>query len=464
MSGDFSNRSRGWRTSLGFYLAVLCSSFGLMNIWRFPYVTIENGGGAFIYLYFFLAALMGSGFVMSELLIGKIAQQSVWVSVEKWYREKIALSSQMSGIEKLFYKILRRSGDGAMVATFLVMAYYTVISGWVLSFMAQFAMASWQKTPLVDLENNLWLQLLFAAIHLVICYSYVRRGLRRGIERMAYIVTPIFITLLIILCIQALELPQSEKALRFLLYPDFTKMNLSSLNQAIGHMVLSLGLGLGMMTTFGSYFQPQSDVTSSGPKVVMFSMLASLMSVLIICPMVLGATFAVFGPRLLFQTLPQFIMTFPEGGFFLVTFYGALYISSLVASTSVLESLVANICDRWQWQRISSLRLSSGVVLSLCLFPIASTTWWRHYRWMGGVSLLQTMDGILVNYLLPLLALGLSLVAIFLVPKKYVQREFLSRDIDHTGENLFPIWKTVVLWVAPIVIGLAFVMRLIALF
>lgn len=434
-----------------------------MNIWRFPYVTIENGGGAFVYLYFFLAALIGSAFVMSELLIGKIAQRGVWVSVEKWYREKATLSPHMSLLQRAFYKTLRHAGDGAMLATFLVMAYYSVISGWVLSFVVQYGITA-TKNDTFDLENNLWLQLGFAALHLVICYSYVKRGLRRGIERMAYIVTPIFTTLLIVLCVQALDLPQSEKALRFLLYPDFTKINLSSLNQAIGHMVLSLGLGLGTMTTFGSYFQPQRDITSSGPKVVMFSMVASLISVLIICPMVLGATFAVFGPRLLFQTLPQFILSFPEGKFFLLTFYGTLYISSLVASTSVLESLVANISDRWHWKRSSSLVTSCAIVLVLCVFPIASTTWWRHYRWMGGVSLLQTMDGILVNYLLPILALGLSLVAIFLVPSKLVQREFISRDIDHTSENLFPIWRAIILWVAPVLVILSLILRLLAEF
>src|SRR5690606_29094545 len=120
----------------------------------------------------------------------------------------------------------------------------------------------------------------------------------------------------------------------------------ASLSQAMGHMVLSLGLGLGTMTTFGSYLKTRDDVTASGSKIMTVSVVMSVLSVVLICPMVFGAPYAVFGPKLLFQTLPQLILKFPGGNYVLIGFYLTLYLSSVLVTIGLLESLVSNFSGR----------------------------------------------------------------------------------------------------------------------
>jgi len=468
MSRDPFFERKGWGTSLGFYFAVLFSSFGLINIWRFPYIVTNNGGGAFLFVYFMVAAVLGSCFVMAELMLGKMSQRGLWQALDRWTRDRVALEAPRALWKKSFYKVLRRTGEATMIVSFMIAAYYAVISGWVLGYLVNHVI-SLLAPKSFDMrfemsEDGFFTQFFFSVVHLGLCCLYVRRGIRRGLERMAYIVAPIFLILLFFLCFQSLTLPNAMDSLRFLLYPDFTKITASALDQAIGHMVLSLGLGLGTMMTFGSYFSPNRDITSSGSKVVMFSIGVSVISVLIVCPMVLGANYAVFGPKLLFQTLPQLILKFPEGGIFLTVFYLMLYLSSLVASTGLLESMVANLSDKWRWDRAISLKICATVILFLMLFPLFSSSFLRHFRWLGGMSLLESLDGLLVDYLLPILAVTVSLAALFLLPTKSVQREFAATEIEQEISHFFPIWRAIILWVAPIVVLSALILRILGAF
>lgn len=459
---------RGWRTSMGFYLAVLCSSFGIINIWRFPYIVMQNGGGAFLYVYFFLASIIGSCFIMAELLIGKMAQQSPWLAMDRWAKDRIALMPASSIIRKTFYRFLRRFTDLTLVAGVFVCAYYTVISGWVLSYLVNFLFSQiWPEnfTPtMTDASEDSFLsQFLYAFTHLAICYWSIHKGLKkgsdRGLERMAYVVVPVFLILIVFLCFQSLTLPNALDSIRFLLYPDFTQVTYASLSQAMGHMVLSLGLGLGTMTTFGSYLKTRDDVTASGSKIMTVSVVMSVLSVVLICPMVFGAPYAVFGPKLLFQTLPQLILKFPGGNYVLIGFYLTLYLSSVLVTIGLLESLVSNFSGRTGLPRLRGLNLGAVSIGALMIFPILASTLWKHFRWMGGASLLESADSILVNFILPVLALGVALSALFILPSKLLQREFGGLEIEQEISQFFPIWRTIILWVAPLFILLAFILR-----
>jgi neurotransmitter:Na+ symporter, NSS family len=443
-----------WGTTMGFYLTILCSSFGLVHIWRFPYIVIANGGGAFLYIYFLVAAILGSCYVMTELMVGKLAQKSLWLAFDLWTRDALMLSPQMSSLRKTVYAGFRKLGDVSILLSLLVTAYYTVISGWVLAYLLNFFLIKIEAS-----EESFYIQMGFSFLHLAICCLFVRRGFQRGLERLGYVVAPLFLVLLLYLCYQSLSLPTAPEAIRFLFYPDFTKITWASLNQAVGHVILSLGLGLGTIITFGSYFQPERDITSAGSRVVVFSILMSALSVLILCPMVLDAPYAVFGPKLLFQTIPQLIFKFPKGQLILILFYLTLYMASLVATTGLLESLVANLTDRWQWGRSKALGISGLLIVVFAIFPILGATELKNFRWMNGVSVLESVDGILVNFALPLLAFGVSLGAALLIPKKLILHEFDGREINQEISHFYPIWRGVIFWFAPSIIALGFVMR-----
>ncbi len=454
---------KSWRTSIGFYITMLCSSFGLIHIWRFPYVVIENGGGAFLYIYFLVAAILGSCFVMAELMIGKLSQKSLWLAFDRWTKDLVTLRPQTTLTQKTIYSIVRRLSEVSIAASILVAAYYTVISGWVLGYLLSSLFhrisANLFLLKTDASEESFITQLAFSILHLGLCTIFVRRGFQKGLERLGYIVAPLFIALLFYLCFQSLSLPTASEAVRFLLYPDFTKITKASLSQAVGHMVLSLGLGLGTIITFGSYFPSQRDITSAGTRVVLLSIFMSVLSVLILCPMVLGAPYAVFGPKLLFQTIPELIFKFPKGELILTLFYVTLYLASLVATTGLLESLVTNLTDRWRWPRKSSLRLSLGAIILFAIIPILSSTLLKNFRWMGGVSLLETTDGVLVNFALPVLAMSVAIGASLLIPQKAISHEFDGKEIHQEISHFYPIWKTVIWWAAPGVILFGFLLR-----
>lgn len=454
----------GWKTRSAFYFAIICSSFGLVNIWRFPYLVIENGGGAFLYLYFATTFFLGTALVIAELLIGKLGRKSLWQGLDRWIKDKESLKGHVTVFEKRKHFLFRRVGEGVLLANVLVLGYYSAISGWLLIYlfrtMYQVIPETLSGIPLFSgFEQNFTIQLGCGLAHLGLCLVFVRRGLNKGLERVALFAAPVFALILGFLCMEALELPGTEESLRFLLYPDFSKLGWWSLNQAVGHTVLSLSLGVGSMVTFGSFFPEKRDVTSAGPKVVVFSLLLSIASVIVICPLVLSSNYAVFGPKLLFQTLPQLFMEFDQTGVLIALFYVSLYLSSFVVCVGLLESLVTNGMDRLMWSRGKAVAVGALLSAVAMLFPLLSTTFFRHFRWFGGVSLLQSADGLLINYVLPILAMLVSLVAVFVIPNKFVRNEFFSRDIQQEIDHFYPIWRFVVVWLSPAVIVVSIVIR-----
>lgn len=457
-------KSRSWRASSGFYLTMLCASFGLIHLWRFPYIVIQNGGGAFLYLYFLIAAIIGCCFVMAEFMIGKLSQKSLWSAFNRWSKDLIILRTHTTFAKKVIYSVVCRLSEASMMVNLLVVAYFAVISSWILGFITNFflqytlpelAMVKGDAT-----EESFLLQYCFALFHLLLCILCVRRRWQRPLEIVGYGVSVIFLSALFYICQQSLTLPNATEALRFLLYPDFTKITVYSVSQAIGHMVLSLGLGTGTLIYLGGYFAPRRDITSAGTRLVLLSIFMSVLSVLILCPMVLGAPYAVFGPKLLFQTIPQFVVQFPYGKTVNILFYGSLYFVSLVGTTGLLENLAANISDRLRWPFVGAIRASLVALIFLVMIPLLSTTVFKNFRWLGGVSLLESLDSILVNLCLPVLALSVAVGATLLIPKKFITNEFDGTDINQELSHFYPIWKVVIWWVAPGLLFLGFVLRL----
>ncbi len=456
-------KSRSWRASSGFYFTMLCSSFGLIQLWRFPHIVMQNGGGAFLYLYFVIAAIIGCCFVMAELMVGKLSQKSLWSAFDRWTKDLIILRTQTTFAKKVIYSVVCRLSEASLIVNLLVVAYFTVISSWILGFLTNFFLQhTLPELAMVEgdaTEESFLLQYCFALLHLLFCIICIRKSWQKPLEVIGYCVSIIFLATLFYICQQSLMLPNSAEAMRFLLYPDFTKITASSVSQAIGHMVLSLGLGTGTLIYLGGYFTPRRDITAAGTRLVLFSICMSVLSVLILCPMVLGAPYAVFGPKLLFQTIPQFVEQFHYGKMVNILFYASLYFVSLVGTTGLMENLAANISDRLRWPFMGAVRASLIALMFLVTIPLLSTTVFKNFRWMGGLSLLESLDSILVNLCLPILALSVAVGATLLIPKKFITNEFDGTDINQELSHFYPIWKAVIWWVAPGLLLFGFVLR-----
>jgi NSS family neurotransmitter:Na+ symporter len=371
MSGGGGDKTTVFGTRIGFYLAAIGSAFGLGNLWRFPYVVAENGGGAFVLLYLFLVFLIGLPFLIGELSLGKISRKSLKPALLRLLGERFqARSLRESGWNPSPFVAwtLRNVGNLSLAITMVVLAYYAVISGWVLHFLMQLFISAFDhdrfqpEGALKILLNNGWLQLLLTSVHLLTVAVIVAKDLEFGLEKWVGYFMPLFVLLVIALAFKSLQLDSAYEALRFLFYPDFSKLTLNSMGHAIGHVFFTLSIGFGTMVTFGSYLREKAYLPMAGFRVCFLDSLISLWAVVMIFPLALYSSTSSAGPELLFQTVPRLVKELPGGHWFGVGFFVCLYLASLGASIGLFEAVVAS----WRETRRMPRARATASVASIC--------------------------------------------------------------------------------------------------
>ena len=445
-----------WRTRFGFYLLAVGSACGLGNLWRFPYVVGENGGGAFILLYVFMALAIGAPMLIAELMLGKNTRRSV-----------IVATAQMGQRSKPMFKWVGRL---AVVMSLVVLSYYAVISGWVLHFMTQFFVGLFvdtegaaSKTNLAALMSNGWLQLMLASAHLLITIVVVVKGVQEGLEKWISYMMPLFAVLVAVLLVKSFSLPSTPEVLRFLFYPDFSKLTLSSLNHALGHVFFTLSVGFGTMVTFGSYLREEDHVPTAGFRVALVDTLISLLAVVMIFPVAFQASnVPLTDPALMFEVLPRYLLGIPGGALFGLIFFVCLYMAALNASIGLLEVVVSNLVDRNKTMERGRATWYSGVVaLVLTVLPALSSSVLDNVR-IGGRSLIESLDSLLINWLLPLVALGILWAFYKGTSEKEKETSFVDKQ-KFVSYSMYPHWIFILKWAAPAVILVGFILQIIAL-
>lgn len=443
-----------WRTRFGFYLAAIGSACGLGNLWRFPYVVGENGGGAFVLLYVMFALLIGLPLLIGELMLGKSTHKSILE----------ATRTLMHGSSRKFIWIGRLS----VLTSLVVLSYYAVISGWVLHFSTQFLVGLFSPEMLMEkgrmdlLLSNGWLQMGLASVHILLAIVVVLKGVQEGLEKWIGAMMPVFAVLLVLLVIKSLSLDSAPQAMRFLLYPDFSKLQLSSPLHAIGHVCFTLSVGIGTMVTFGSYLRDGDHIPTAGFRVAVVDTLLSLVAGLLLFPIVLQASnIPLTDPGLLFEALPRFLLQMPGGVAFGFAFFVCLYLAALGASIGLLEVVVSNIVDRSKISRVLATWLSGGVALLLGALPALSSSTFQFLK-MEGKSFLEILDSFLINVFLPIIALGIAWVVRKGLNKQEQEKIFIdSNKIESVA--LYPHWVLVMKWVVPLMIAFAFFLQILAL-
>ncbi|AHI05904.1 sodium-dependent serine transporter [Bdellovibrio bacteriovorus W] len=443
-----------WRTRFGFYLLAVGSACGLGNLWRFPYVVGENGGGAFILIYVFMALAIGAPMLIAELMLGKNSRRSVIVATQQL--------SQKAG------KGFRWSGRLSVILSTVVLSYYAVISGWVLHFITQFVLALFVGSESITSDSNLaslmsngWLQLMLASVHILVTVVVVVKGVQEGIERWIGWITPLFVALVGILVVRAFSLPSTSEVLRFLFYPDFSKLTLSSLNHALGHVFFTLSVGFGTMVTFGSYMRDSDHAPTAGFRVALVDTVISLIAVVMIFPVAFQATNTpLTDPALMFEVLPKYLIEIPGGVLFGLAFFVCLYMAALNASIGLLEVIVSNWMDMQKRMERGPVTWFSGVVaLFLTSLPALSSTVFKNVR-ISGRSVIELMDSLLINWFLPLIALGVLLAFNLGVSDQERESSFVDRD-KFVSYSMYPHWSFILKWVAPAVILLGLFLQVI---
>jgi len=460
-----------WGTRLGFYLAAVGSAFGLGNLWRFPYVAAENGGGAFVLLYLASAFLIGLPFLIAELLLGKLSRSSLFPATLKMVGERhivrsLTNSGESSGpIERTSFKGLAWA---SLILNLLVLSYYAVISGWVLHFLIRILIGLLGFSTfhgdqsLQALMTHGWLQVLLTGLHLIVIGVIVARDLEHGLEKWVGYAMPVFALLLGLLVYKSLTLPSSAEAMRFFLYPDFSKLSVSSPAQAIGHVFFTLSIGFGTMVTFGSYLRDESYLPLAGLRVATLDSVISVLAGILIFPLILMGDTKVIGPDLFFKTVPDLFGSMGGGLIFGAGFFLCLYLASLGASIGLLETLVANLRET---RRIPRRKGAIGITL-LCLvvslLPALSSNMLSFVR-IGKFGLLEFWDVLLINWALPMIALLISQMVSWKLRQDLVAKEF-SQTLTGSSVQLYSHWIFVLRYVASPIIIFALALQAWALF
>ncbi|MGJ8670010.1 MAG: sodium-dependent transporter [Oceanococcus sp.] len=431
-----------WGSRFGFVMAAAGSAVGLGNIWKFPYVTGENGGGAFLLLYLAFILVFGVSLVMAEMAIGRMTQKN-----------PVGAFKQLAGGA---WPLVGYLG----VATgFIILSFYIVIAGWTVAymvFMLSGELATTDSAEIAHVFTNLiggsfW-PLVLAAIFLLTTCGVVIGGIGRGIERASRLLMPALFIMLLVLVGRAVTLDGAGEGLAFYLVPDFSKVTGSTFTAAIGQAFFSLSLGMGALITYGSYLSKTERLPGAAFMVVGLDTLVAVLAGLMILPAVFaygldpGA-----GPGLTFITLPVVFAQMPAGTIFGFVFFALLFVAALTSAVSLLEVVVTWLVDEQNMGRGAAVAVAASVCMLLAI-PSALSQGAVDGFVFGGKSFLDWAAQ-LTDILLPL---GGLLTALFV---GWVMGPRIVDEITNHGEVPFPLaklWLFICRIIAPL--GIAWVL------
>ncbi len=423
-----------WGSRLGFVLATAGFSVGLGNIWRFPYLVGENGGGAFLIVYVAFAVLIGIPLMTAEISLGRKSQLTPIAGMERLTGSKVSPWNLI--------------GWFGVTASVLITAYYVMLIAWLVAYLLKTVTgADLGATPV---ETRLHYETFISTPGPIIGYSalvvlfmalVVRRGVAKGIERVAKFLMPLLVVLLVGLAIRGLSYPGASAGLAWYLKPDFSALTGSSILAALGQAFFSIGIGMAVAFGLGSYLPKDSDVPGNAAIVVMFDTGIAFIAGLIIFP----ALFAFGmnpdqGPGLLFVTMAALFAQMPGGAVFGTAFFFLLLVAGLTSQLAMFEILVASLMDSCAIVREHAVTIAAVGSFVLCVPVILSQGPWADVRIMG-MDIFDFTNRISGDYLL---AMGGLLISLYVA---YVWGWRSFRQETNAGSG----WTRVAGWWGPLI-------------
>ena len=440
-----------WGSRLGFILAAAGSAIGLGNIWRFPYVTADNGGGAFVVVYLICIALICLPYLFAELALGRNSQKN----------PVGAITAIKKGTPWTLVGAL------CVLTGVFILSYYGIVAGWALGYIFKGFIApgaesaSYFSSFVADATTVIPLAGTFMLITIFVVYG----GVEQGIERWAKVLMPLLLVLMLVVIFRAVTLPGAGEGLNFYLNPDFSKIDGTVVLAALGQAFFSLSLGMGAMITYGSYLPKRENLLVSGGYVALFDTVIALLAGLMIFPALfaMGIQPESGGPALIFVVLPEVFATMPLGGFISAVFFVLLSIAALTSMVSLLEVVISYFIDETSWSRQGITWVMGGVIFVLGLpsglsqgaVPALSDMSWLVGDQFFGAdpSFLDILDFIWGNISL---ALGALLISVFVGwiwgTGQAVEELQQGSDEFFTG-TLATIWTVFLKYICPVVIA-----------
>lgn len=430
-----------WSSQLGFILVAAGSAIGLGTLWKFPYVTGENGGGLFVLIYIACTFLIGIPVFIAELILGRTAQ-----------RGAVGTFSYLSH-NRASWKAVGWLG---VMASFLIMSFYSVLAGWGMNYVLMSLSQFWQGRTSLEISETfdilsssgditIFWHLAFTALTVAL----VLPGIRHGIEYWSRFMTTSLLVILLGLVVYGFTLDGFVEAFWFLFSPDASRLTPSGVLEALGLAFFTLSLGQGIMITYGSYMKEEDDIPKTGLTIgIMLTIIAMLVG-LMIFPIIFTFGFTPQGGEgLVFKTLPVLFSRLP-GALLISTIFFVLFVfTALTSSIALVEVVTANFIDLLGWSRKRSVLV---VGVSCFVFGIPSALANTHllfgnWELIYGKNFFSTLNDLVTNWMLPVSGLFTALYTGWFFDKGRAKEEFLKGS---DWGILFVPWFFFVRWVAP---------------
>ena len=420
------------------------SSVGLGNIWRFPYVAGDNGGGAFLVIYILCVILMGLPLMIAEFSVGRASH----LNAVGAYR---ALDRRWSFL-----------GYNGVLAAFLILGFYFVVSGWTAEYMvhsvtgslAQYTTAAEYESIFNAFIRNPWRPVLYTILFALATHFVIALGVQKGIERSAKVLMPLLFVILIALSIHSLLMPGGGEGLRFFFQPDFSKVTPSTVLVALGQAFFSLSIGIGTMVTYASYFKPETNLRHTALNVTILDTMVAVLAGVVIFPAVFSVGIEPSsGPSLVFITLPSIFNGMPLSMVWSAIFFLLLVVAALTSTISLHEVITAYLHEEWHMSRRAAAWTTTGSTALLGVFASLSVGVWSGWQPFG-LTLFDLLDYVTANILLPV---GGFFTCIFVGWK--LDQQVLKDQITNNGELKFRIYRLFILllrYFCPVVMLLLF--------
>lgn len=438
------NRPRAlWASRLGFVLAAAGSAVGLGNIWKFPYITGQNGGGAFVLVYLCCIAIVGLPIMMAELMIGRHTR-----------RDAVGAFLQLEG-KRSFWQ---SAGWVSVGAAFLILSYYSVVAGWTLDYVYRALAGSFSGQPAEAIEGMFGgligdgpRQILWHFVFILLCLGIVIGGVQKGIERWSKILMPILFALLSLLFVNGLLSKGAWQGISFMFQPDFHRLSAGAVLEAMGHAFFTLSLGMAAMITYGSYLNKREDLLAASLRVVVLDTVIALMAGIAIFSVVFSVGMEpAAGPGLVFKTIPVVFSQIPGGYFLAIVFFLLLCFAALTSAISLLEAQVAYLIDERRWGRKRATVFLAGLAFVVGLPTALSYNSLAEWKLIGDLVFFDSVDLLASNYLLPISGL---LIAIY-VGWFWSGAEEKEELIAGGAGWVYPVWHFLIRFVSPLAVAI----------
>ncbi len=435
-----------WSSRLAFILAAAGSAVGLGNIWKFPYMAGENGGGAFVLIYLVCIVLLGLPIMMAEVMLGRRGRQSPINTMNTLCKQE--KTSQA-------WSLLGWSG---VVAGVLILSYYSVIAGWSLSYVIDSTSGAFKNITETQ-AGQIFSELIVSPLTLIFWHSLfmimtmivVARGVSNGLEAAVKYLMPALAILILVLIGYSISQGNFMLGVEFLFTPDFSKIDQEVLLDAMGQAFFSLSLGMGAIMIYGSYLSQHASIAKTSFAVALADTSIAILAGLAIFPIVFSNQLeAGQGPGLIFNTLPLAFGQMPGGVFFGSIFFLLLVFAAWTSSISLIEPAVAWLVERRGLTRTKASVVCGFVTWLVGLGTVFSFNIWQTYT-LFGKTVFDCLDFLTSNIMLPL---GGLFIAIFV---GWRMRESSVKDeIAIQNPVLYSLWRVLVRYVTPVAVTLIF--------